>query len=77
MPVPLLERHRIPPLARTRLSTRFNELVDDWNAKFVNVENDTLFDLIQAANFLDIKPLTELACAKVASAATINGSRTS
>ena len=48
-------------------STNMNELVQGWYADFVNVEQETLFNLILAANFMDIPPLLELSCATVAS----------
>jgi len=38
-----------------------------WYVEFVNLDHEELFELINAANFLDIKPLLELACAKVGS----------
>ena len=52
-------------------SYNMNEVVQEWYAEFVNVEQTTLFDLVQAANFMDIKPLLDLTCATVAS--MING----
>ncbi len=33
------------------------EVVQEWYATFVNVEQETLFKLILAANYMDIKPL--------------------
>lgn len=42
-------------------------LVSEWDAKFVSVEQELLFELILAANYMDIKPLLDLTCAKVAS----------
>ena len=44
-----------------------HSLVDSWYADYINVEKEELFELIMASNYLDIKPLLELACAKVAS----------
>lgn len=41
--------------------------VSDWDSEFVSVEQEILFELILAANYLDIKPLLDLTCAKVAS----------
>ena len=42
-------------------------MVEAWYADFVNLEQETLFELVMAANYLDIKALLELSCAKVAS----------
>jgi S-phase kinase-associated protein 1 len=43
------------------------EVVDEWYAKFVEVEHETLFELMLAANYMDIRPLLDLICATVAS----------
>lgn len=48
-------------------SSNVSELVGAWYANFVNVEQEMLFELILAANFMDIKPLLDLTCATVAS----------
>ena len=44
-----------------------NEEVATWDGEFVKVDQATLFDLILAANYLNIKELLELTCEKVAS----------
>jgi len=43
------------------------ELIQDWYATFVAVDQQLLFELILAANYMDIKPLLDLTCAAVAS----------
>eukprot|EP00389_Voromonas_pontica_P008768 GDKH01013336.1.p1 GENE.GDKH01013336.1~~GDKH01013336.1.p1 ORF type:complete len:165 (+),score=37.55 GDKH01013336.1:142-636(+) len=48
-------------------SANLSEVVSEWDDQFVNVEQETLFELILAANYLDIKHLLDLTCAKVAS----------
>jgi len=48
-------------------SANMNEVVAGWDADFVDVDQDLLFELILAANYMDIKSLLDLTCAKVAS----------
>jgi len=44
------------------------DVTDEWDVNFINgIDLDTTFDLINAANYMDIKSLLDLACAKVAS----------
>ncbi|KAI9203114.1 E3 ubiquitin ligase complex SCF subunit sconC [Polychytrium aggregatum] len=39
---------------------------DEWDSTFIQVDNDQLFEIILAANYLDIKPLLDLGCKTVA-----------
>jgi len=48
-------------------SSNMAEVVSQWDAEYVEVEQELLFELILAANYMDIKPLLDLSCAKVAS----------
>merc|ERR1711964_302575 len=48
-------------------SANMREVVNEWDATFVEIDQETLFELILAANYMDIKPLLDLTCAKVAS----------
>jgi len=41
--------------------------VSEWDSEYVNIEQEVLFELILAANYLDSKSLLDLTCAKVAS----------
>jgi S-phase kinase-associated protein 1 len=46
-------------------SARLEDMVQRWYVDFVNVEKKILFDLVAAANFMDIKPLLDLTCLAV------------
>lgn len=48
-------------------SRNMADVVQQWYANFIDVEQDLLFELILAANYMDIKPLLDLTCATVAS----------
>ena len=56
-----------PEIEKPLRTTQLSDVVNDWYAQFVNIDQEVLFELILAANFMDIKSLLELACAKVAS----------
>jgi len=65
-----MEYHvKIPPrkIEKPLKSTNMRELVDEWDAKFVDVDQETMFKLLLAANYMDVKSLLLLMCAKVAS----------
>ncbi|CAG8660449.1 6674_t:CDS:2, partial [Cetraspora pellucida] len=48
-------------------SRRRNTVIDDWDQNFLNrVDQDMLFDIILAANYLDIKLLLDIGCKTVA-----------
>ena len=49
-------------------SSNLNEVIDEWDVNFINsIELDNVFDLINAANYMDISSLLDLSCAKIAS----------
>lgn len=44
----------------------FTHLVDEWDAKFISLENRLIFELMLGANYLDIPGLLDLCGAKIA-----------
>lgn len=46
-------------------SNRIEEIVQEWYADFVSVDQTLLFELVTAANFMDIKALLDLTCLAV------------
>ncbi|KAL4156795.1 hypothetical protein PRNP1_005821 [Phytophthora ramorum] len=69
--VEFCQHHKDAPMAEIQKPLKSNVLsdsVDEWDATFVDVgENqELLFELILAANYMDIKSLLDLSCAKVA-----------
>ena len=56
-----------PEIEKPLRSTDMATVVDAWYANYINLDQEMLFELIMASNYLEIKPLVELSCAKVAS----------
>lgn len=48
-------------------SLTMSENVQEWYAHYVDVEQETLFEIVLAANYMDVKPLLDLSCATIAS----------
>ena len=46
-------------------SSKIEDLVQPWYAEFVRIDQTLLFELVTAANFMDIKPLLDLTCLAV------------
>lgn len=62
-----LRTNPLPDIEKPLKSANFADVTSPWFANFVELDQDMLFELIMAANYLDMKPLLDLACAKVAS----------
>jgi len=56
-----------PELAKPLKTANLAEVVSKWDNDFISLDQDVIFDLILAANYLDIKSLLDLTCAKIAS----------
>ncbi|KAG0166932.1 suppressor of kinetochore protein mutant [Apophysomyces sp. BC1034] len=59
------EHHREDPLPQDDQERRSTD-IDEWDQKYMEVDQETLFDIILAANYLDIKPLLDVGCKTVA-----------
>ncbi|CAG9477510.1 suppressor of kinetochore protein 1, putative [Plasmodium vivax] len=49
------------------ITSNLQDVVSSWDYDFVNTDKETLYELIEASNYLDIKPLLDLTCGKIAS----------
>jgi len=65
------EHHRGEPLptadeANADENRRRTTDIGEWDQKFITVDQEMLFEIILAANYLDIKPLLDVGCKTVA-----------
>ncbi|KAI5121457.1 hypothetical protein M0805_009565 [Coniferiporia weirii] len=64
------EHHRNDPLpaedSSADESRKRTTDISEWDQKFINVDQEMLFEIILAANYLDIKPLLDVGCKTVA-----------
>jgi len=44
---------------------KIEEMVQEWYVKFVQVDKVLMFEMVVAANYLDIRPMLELCCVSV------------
>ena len=54
-------------IAKPIQTNDFSKLVPEWYNEFTNIEYTLLFQIVEAANYMDIPPLMNLICAKIAS----------
>jgi S-phase kinase-associated protein 1 len=69
MVVQFLNKHKDDPMKEITKPIQTNELkqiVGDWDANFIDLEQEKLFKVILAANYLDIPSLLDLGICKVA-----------
>ena len=48
------------------MKAKTSEEITDWDREYINVDQGTLFEIILAANYLDLKGLLDLGCKTVA-----------
>ncbi|ODQ74273.1 hypothetical protein LIPSTDRAFT_69849, partial [Lipomyces starkeyi NRRL Y-11557] len=63
------EHHKGDPIAANEDDTDARKKstdIDEWDQKFMQVDQEMLFEIILAANYLDIKALLEVGCKTVA-----------
>ncbi|KAK9245434.1 E3 ubiquitin ligase SCF complex, Skp subunit [Lipomyces tetrasporus] len=63
------EHHKGDPAPATEDDTDARKKstdIDEWDQKFMQVDQEMLFEIILAANYLDIKALLEVGCKTVA-----------
>lgn len=53
------------PIQTPLKSSKIEDLVQPWYSDFVKVPKNTLFDIVAAANYMDIKPLLDIGCLAV------------
>ena len=60
-----IKQYAVTSITTPLKSNRIEEIVQEWYADFVNVDQTLLFELVTAANFMDIKALLDLTCLAV------------
>jgi S-phase kinase-associated protein 1 len=58
--------HPMPEIEKPLTTNVMADLVGEWYATWVDVDQELLFNIILAANYLDVAPLLDMAIAKVA-----------
>jgi len=60
-------KNPLPKIDKPLKSANISECVKDgWYLKFIDMEPDDACKLVVAANYMDVKPLLELACVRIA-----------
>ena len=56
----------LPSIDKPLRSNLFREIVPPWYDAFMEMDHSVLFKLAEAANYMDVNPLLNLVCAKIA-----------
>ena len=53
-------------IQKPTISSNLSDIVDEWDVKYINeLDLDNVFELINAATYMKIQSLSDLACAKI------------
>lgn len=63
----LKEGNPPPDIEKPLRSNDLKDVTTEWYANYIDLDDDTVQDIILAANYLDIKELLALGCAKMGS----------
>ena len=63
----LKEGNPAPEIEKPLRSNDLKDVTTEWYANYIDLDDDTVQDIILAANYLDIKELLALGCAKMGS----------
>jgi S-phase kinase-associated protein 1 len=56
-----------PEIEKPLRSANIHDVIEKWYADYIDVDQEMLMEIMMAANYLDIRSLLELSCAKLAS----------
>lgn len=62
----LYQNSPFPEVVKPLKSSKLSDLVPDNVVAYLDVDKEVLYDMVIAADFLNIKPLLDAACAKIA-----------
>ncbi|CAM36326.1 Skp1-related protein [Caenorhabditis elegans] len=65
----LCEKHKADAIPEDNMNVLKTLTIPEWDQKFLKIEDEALFDLILASNFLDIKGLMYYGCKTVSNMA--------
>jgi len=55
-----------PTTEKEEAPSKPDKEIGKWDAAYISLPKDDLFDLVLAANYLDVQPLLDLGCRKIA-----------
>ncbi|KAJ3000666.1 hypothetical protein HDV02_004351 [Globomyces sp. JEL0801] len=62
----ILTKGDAPPPQEEEMKAKSSDDIDEWDRNFITVDQGTLFEIILAANYMDMQGLLDLGCKTVA-----------